>query len=145
MSFIVTDTGFVQDDWPAPVSSIEAFLADPSETPRALDLPGETAPEAVQGRLIGITHIRVLFPAFADGRGLTLARQLRRMGFEGRLRACGPLLADQYEMLRRSGFDDVEIPDILGLRQPEADWRARSDWQRPSYQSRLQGSAGGIS
>ncbi len=142
MTVIVTDTGFVPDDWPDSVFSIEALVADPRKTLRALDLPGETAPDILRGRLNGVTHIRITIPGFADGRGLTLARQLRRMGFRGRLRACGPLLADQYEMLRRSGFDDVEIPESLGLRQPEAAWRTRSDWQRPSYQSRLRGAAG---
>lgn len=139
MTVIVNDTGFVPDDWPDSVISIDALVADPEETLRALDLPGDSAPDILQRHLNVVTHIRIIIPGFADGRGLTLARHLRRMGFQGRLRACGPLLADQYEMLRRSGFDEVEIPESLGLRQPEADWKARSDWQRPSYQSHLRG------
>jgi uncharacterized protein (DUF934 family) len=59
------------------------------------------------------------------------------MGYAGRLRALGPVLADQYGMARRVGFDEVEIPDDLAARQPESQWRFRADWQAHDYQSRL--------
>ena len=49
--------------------------------------------------------IRVAFPSFADGRGFTLAKQLRAMGYDrAALRAHGHVLADQYAMARRSGL-----------------------------------------
>lgn len=81
--------------------------------------------------------IRVDFPEFADGRGMTIARQLRLMGYRGRLRAKGHLIADQYAMARRAGFDEVEISDALAARQPQYQWLARADWQAHDYQSRL--------
>jgi len=59
------------------------------------------------------------------------------MGYTGTLRAFGPVIADQYAMLRRTGFDQVEIPDALALRQPAEQWAFRADWQRHDYQSRL--------
>jgi uncharacterized protein (DUF934 family) len=59
------------------------------------------------------------------------------MGFEGRLRARGHVIADQYAMARRSGFDEVEIDDALATRQPEAQWLARANWKAHDYQSRL--------
>ena len=139
MTTIVTDQGFSFDDWPRASCPLEAFDADPDLSPTALDLPGDTAPEVLEGRLAGIGHIRVIIPGFADGRGFTLARQLRRMGFKGRLRARGPLIADQYAMARRAGFDELEIPPEIAERQPEADWLARADWRAQSYQSRLRG------
>ncbi len=139
MTTIVTDQGFSANDWPVATTPLEAFDADPDLAPAALDLPGDTAPEALEGRLAGMTHIRISIPGFADGRGFTLARQLRRMGFQGRLRARGPLIADQYTMARRAGFDEVEIAREIAQRQPEADWLARADWRAGSYQSRLQG------
>ena len=40
-------------------------------------------------------------------------------------------------MARRTGFDDVEIPDDLAARQPEAQWKFRADWKAHDYQSRL--------
>jgi uncharacterized protein (DUF934 family) len=81
--------------------------------------------------------IRIHFPSFADGRGFTLARQLRQMGYTGRLRAYGHVLADQYAMARRSGFDEVAIDDDLAARQPEDQWLARANWQAHDYQARL--------
>ena len=83
--------------------------------------------------------IRIAFPSFADGRGFTLARQLRDMGFSGRLRAFGHILSDQYAMARRSGFDEVEISDELAQRQPEPEWLFRANWQAHDYRSRLAG------
>ena len=83
--------------------------------------------------------IRIDFPTYADGRGFTLAAILRRAGFNGRLRAKGHLLADQYAMARRSGFDEVEIDAALAARQPEEQWLRRADWQAHDYQARLRG------
>ena len=94
---------------------------------------------ALANRLTGLDMIRIDFPSFADGRGFTLARQLRLMGYKGRLRAKGHVIADQYAMARRSGFDEVEIDDDLAARQPEDQWLARADWQAHDYQSRLRG------
>lgn len=143
MSVIVTDHGFTPDDWPDSPVSVDSFNHDPAtQDATALDLPGDTPPEEIEGRFAALTHIRIAIPGFGDGRGLTLARQLRRMGFQGRLRAQGPVIADQYTMLRRSGFDEVEIPDALAARQPESDWLARADWKATSYQAILQGKTG---
>jgi uncharacterized protein (DUF934 family) len=83
--------------------------------------------------------IRVAFPSFADGRGFTIARQLRLMGYRGRLRAAGHVIADQYAMARRAGFDEVEISDDLAARQPEDQWRFRARWRDHDYQARLRG------
>lgn len=79
------------------------------------------------------------FPSFSDGRGFSLARRLREMGFKGRLRASGRLIADQYAMARRVGFDEVEIPAALSRRQPAPQWLARADWRDWDHRSRLAG------
>lgn len=121
MSILVTDTGFASDDW----------------TGAVLDLASDADPLTTQ--IDGAALIRVDFPSFADGRGFTIARQLRLRGFQGRLRARGHVIADQYAMARRAGFDEVEIDETLAARQPEADWLARSDWQQHDYQARLRG------
>ncbi len=59
------------------------------------------------------------------------------MGYTGRLRAHGPVIADQYAMVRRVGFDEVEIPDEIAARQPADQWQFRADWRAHDYQSRL--------
>lgn len=132
MSVIVTDAGFAPAE---PVTTVA--LADLPTNRGAIDLAHTDDPEALRDHLSGLTLIRVAFPAFNDGRAFTIAQRLRRMGYAGRLRAVGPVLADQYAMLRRVGFDEVEIPDDLAARQPAAQWRFRADWRAHDYQSRL--------
>ena len=122
MSVIVTDSGFAADDLPADA---------------ALVLPSDTDPASLSG--INAAAITVEFPSFADGRGFTIARALRDMGFTGRLRARGHVIADQYAMARRAGFDEVEISDDLAAGQPQDQWVFRAVWQAHNYQARLRG------
>lgn len=132
MSVIVDDTGF----HPAPVLPGVA-LADIARHQGTLDLAQTDKPEALIPYLDDLTLIRVAFPAFNDGRAFTVARRLRVLGYKGHLRAVGPVIADQYAMARRVGFDDVEIPDDLAARQPAAQWVFRADWRSHDYLSRL--------
>lgn len=136
MNVIVTDTGFGPDDWTHGFAPLEARAAN---DPRGLHLASDTDPAALADLMVGAPAIRIDFPSFADGRGFTLARQLRLLGYQGRLRAHGHVISDQYAMARRSGFDEVEIGPDLAARQPEADWIARADWQAHDYRSRLTG------
>ena len=121
MAVIVTDRGFGPD----------------THAGGWTDLAPDTDPEALRPDLAGLAAIRIGFPAFSDGRGFTLAARLRRMGFAGRLRAQGHVIADQYAMARRSGFDEVEIDEALAARQPQAQWLARADWRGHDYRRRL--------
>lgn len=136
MSVIVTDTGFTSDDFEGGFAAFDAAASN--DQPKAIDLPSDTAPTAL-AQLADAEAIRIDFPTSADGRGFTLAAMLRRAGFTGRLRARGHILADQYAMARRSGFDEVEIDDALAARQPEDQWLARANWQDHHYQARLRG------
>ncbi len=135
MSVIVTDTGFAPEDWQGGFATLAE--ADETVPGTALDLVNTDDPTRLSNRLGEIGLIRITFPAFNDGRGFTLARRLRTMGFTGRLRAAGPVIADQYAMFRRTGFDEVEIPDEIAARQPWEQWRARAGWRAHDYQSRL--------
>ena len=50
--------------------------------------------------------IAIDFPKFADGRGYSIAYNLRaRLGFTGELRAIGDVLRDQLFYMQRVGFD----------------------------------------
>lgn len=132
MSVLVTDQGFAA---PAPVSAVP--LAEIAAHQGALDLAHTDDPALVQPFLADLRLIRIAFPAFNDGRAFTIARRLRMMGFAGELRALGPVIADQYAMARRVGFDSLEIPDDLAARQPQEQWLARADWRAHDYLSRL--------
>ncbi|SEW16913.1 protein of unknown function [Cognatiyoonia koreensis] len=136
MNVIVTDSGFSSDDWSKGFADMTQTIAN--DCCRGVDVPSDALPDAMAD-LIGSAMIRIDFPAPTDGRGFTLAAVLRRAGFKGRLRACGHILADQYAMARRSGFDEVEIDASLAERQPEAQWLARANWQAHDYQARLRG------
>ncbi len=133
MTVLVTDSGFDTDDW------TEGFAQpDAANDVVALDLPADTDPRQVALNP-SLQMIRVHFPSFADGRGFSIARQLRLAGYTGRLRAQGHVLADQYAMARRSGFDEIEIDNALAARQPENQWLKRANWRAHDYQSRLRG------
>jgi len=53
--------------------------------------------------------IAVDFPKYNDGRGFSHATLLRRAGYAGELRAVGNVLIDQVTMMRRVGFDALEV------------------------------------
>ncbi|MEN8658337.1 DUF934 domain-containing protein [Marivita sp.] len=130
MTVLIDDTGFLIAD--------STRWIDPEAR---IDLASDTDPAQLKSLLIGKELVRIAFPSFADGRGFTLARLIRQQGYKGWLRAQGHVIADQYAMARRSGFDDVEIDDDLAARQPENQWLARADWRAHDYQSRMRGLA----
>lgn len=139
MTVIINDQGFQKDDWTHPFVPLEALAANRPTPVLAVDLGPDADPEALGDRLDQIDMIRIGFSGFADGRGFTVARRLRLMGFQGRMRACGHVISDQYAMARRAGFDEVEISDELAQRQPQEEWLFRADWRDHDYQSRLRG------
>ena len=126
MTVIVNDHGFAPEDTGA----------------IAADLPSDFDPKGITAELLKQRSIRITLDRFADGRGFSLAARFRQNGYRGHLRLAGHVLADQYAMARRSGFDDVEIPQDLAARQREPQWLARADWRAHDYQSRLRRSAG---
>jgi len=133
MTVIVTDAGFAPDDLDHRFSP----LAEAATDAPAIELQPTDRAEDLADSLPHLLAVRILFPAFSDGRGFTLARRLRAMGYTGRLRATGHVLADQYAMARRLGFDEVEIGDDLAARQPADQWCFRADWGNHFYQGRL--------
>lgn len=137
MSVIVTDEGFQAESWQFGFTPLAELPANDIAPQLAVDLGPDADPADLEGRLDRIDMIRVDFPSFADGRGFTIAKRLRILGYRGRIRAKGHVIADQYSMARRAGFDEVEISDELARRQPEAQWSFRSDWRAHDYQSRL--------
>ena len=132
MTLRVTDQGFS----PAPLQVATPILTATSED-QVLLLANSDDPALAVPFFTHATEIQITFPSFSDGRGFTLARLLRNLGYAGRLIAKGHVLADQYAMARRAGFDEVEIPDDLAARQPQDQWLARANWRDHDYQSRL--------
>ena len=71
--------------------------------------------------LDSLALIAVYFSVFTDGRGFSIARELRDRGYSGELRARGHILPDQMHFLRRCGFDAF---------QPEEDARLQASLER---------------
>lgn len=145
MSIIVRDSGFEMDTWESDGGlfiDLEKYGQDVAErepTKTAIDIPNDVTVESLKGLFESAAMIRIPFPSFADGRGFSLAKQLRQQGYAGRLRAVGHIIADQYGFTRVCGFDEVEIDDEMAKRQPEDQWIARIPKQELSYQKLLMG------
>ena len=60
--------------------------------------------------------IAINFPAFSDGRGLSLAVLLRtRFNYDGELRAVGDVHPDVIHYMKRCGFDTFQMPEGRAL------------------------------
>lgn len=72
-------------------------------------LASDERPEDLKGDIGKFAVIAVDFPKFSDGRGYSIAYNLRaRLGYTGELRAIGDVLRDQLFYLQRVGFDAFE-------------------------------------
>ena len=96
----------------------QATLA--SRTDIGVWLPSDARPEALADAVDRLPVIAVEFPKFTDGRGYSIAFNLRsRLGYIGELRAIGDVLRDQLFFMQRVGFDafatrpDRDIHDAL--------------------------------
>ena len=69
-------------------------------------LASDERPELLKGEVEKFAVIAVDFPRFGDGRGYSIAYNLRaRLGYSGELRAIGDVLRDQMFYMQRVGFD----------------------------------------
>jgi uncharacterized protein (DUF934 family) len=87
----------VRSHWPADVPVAIEFPNDADITQLAADLPR-------------IALVVLDFPKWTDGRAYSQAVLLRsRLRFAGEIRATGEVLADMLPLLRRCGFDAVQL------------------------------------
>ena len=163
MRKIIKDKAIVSDDWNL------LKLAD-GETPEAVSVPAgkqivplqvwlaqktalaargdigvwlasDERPEQLKEDAKSLPVIAVDFPNFADGRGYSIAYNLRaRAGFEGELRAIGDVLRDQMFYMSRVGFnafatrEDRSIDDALkGLSDFSDAYQASWDQKTPLF------------
>lgn len=103
---------------------------DGNETVDVLHISNDTDLSAIAPALDRIETILIDFPAFTDGRGFSLARQLRvHYGYSGLLIADGPLIPDQYAFALQCGFDAVRVDAPTLSRHTSGDWtRALDDF-----------------
>mgnify|MGYP002631593671 CR=1 FL=1 len=104
-------------------------------------LNSDERPEVLQGEVAKFAVIAVNFPKFADGRGYSIAYNLRaRLGYTGELRAIGDVLRDQMFYMQRVGFDtfaprpDRDIHEALkGLNDFSVSYQTSLDQKFPLF------------
>jgi uncharacterized protein (DUF934 family) len=79
--------------------------------PWGLSVSNDIEPQALTRAVDLVMSIAIVFPKYTDGRGYTLARLLRRGGYERELRATGDVLHDQLSYMERCGFDAFDLKD----------------------------------
>jgi len=72
---------------------------------KGLVLTEVDSPEKVELPIAQLDLIEIRFPAFADGRGYSFATLIRRLGYQGELRATGDVFKDVLFYLKRVGFN----------------------------------------
>ena len=90
-------------------------------------------------QFLNASAIRIVFGSCADGRFLTMGRQLRLRGYKGHIRIAGPLVPDQFPMALKLGIDSAEISREHSARCTEAQWIVHAARVQGNYQRRLTG------
>lgn len=99
-------------------------------------LDGAEDPHTLSANIAQLPLIAIRFPKFSDGRGYSCAVLLRqRHGYRGELRAIGEVLRDQFNALKRCGFDALQpAAGRYSRTQLEAAIANLSDFDQP-YQA----------
>lgn len=99
-------------------------------------------PETLMKDFDKLRLIAIDFPSFSDGRGYSIARQLReRLGWHGELRAVGDIQRDQIFLLSRAGFDTFALRDDQNVNNAIAAFNDFSVAYQPAV-DRMSGSGG---
>lgn len=120
-------------DWIMPLAQWIAQRDQPDQRAtgggrRGVWLENTDDPRQLAGDFDKLALIAVRFPKFTDGRGYSLARVLRRLGWKGELRAVGDVLRDQLFYLTRCGFDAFALRND---QDPQDALTAFSDFSAP--------------
>ena len=96
---------------------------------------GEVASSDKITQLLDQQSVLLKVDGFADGRGFSVARQLRLQGFKGVIEVIGDLLPDQLPMAVAAGIDAILIRAEHAERCEESQWQQKSAAnQRFGYQ-----------
>ncbi len=89
--------------------------------------------QPIEERFLAARLIAIEFPAFNDGRGLSLAVLLRtRHGYGGDIIATGDVHEDMLHYLRRCGFTSFLMPDDRNLDTALSTFAPYSDYYQAS-------------
>jgi uncharacterized protein (DUF934 family) len=126
---------------PLAVWQAQRALLEPRLPQIGVWLAADERPEVLLEDIAKLDVIGVDFPKFTDGRGFSIAYNLRaRLGYQGELRAIGDVLRDQLFSMSRVGFDafatrpDRSMSDALkGLSDFSETYQASWDQKTPLF------------
>ena len=158
MTKIIRNREIVDDDWvhvaddgeiaARPIVTLARYAKGPDELLRSVAALGvritsDKLPTDIP-ELSRLALIAIEFPRFTDGRGYSIARQLRdRYQFRGELRAVGWVLRDQLFYMWRCGFNAFEIQPgkplesaLEAFKEFSVKYQAAADEKLPIYRRR---------
>ena len=125
----------------------EGLLARAARRELGIWFASDELAQTVQDDLDKFAVVAIDFPKFTDGRGYSIAYNLRkRLGYTGELRAIGDVLRDQLFQMHRCGFnayatrEDRNIHDALqGLTVFSETYQAAVDTPLPLFRRHARG------
>ncbi len=154
MPRLIKDAVVVEDSWlpldtdnPSPrakhILSLAQWESLESKVGAGVQLEADQPPTPLLENMADIELVAINFPALADGRGFSYARELRERGYRGELRAVGNFVRDQMYYLKRCGFnafqlsDDSQLEDALSsLNEYDEHYQAAIDQSEPLFRRR---------
>jgi uncharacterized protein (DUF934 family) len=106
-SFDFSENTITLDQW----NDLDDTARGDRFVPRVLVVASDTRVEDLAVVPTKFDRIVVTSSDFNDGRIFSIGRQLRLLGFTGRLTVIGDILPDQFLALKSCGFDDVSSLD----------------------------------
>ncbi|MHA1524390.1 MAG: DUF934 domain-containing protein [Alphaproteobacteria bacterium] len=120
------------------LSLADLLAGPPDQDPPArvgVEIDGDTEAQVLAPWRDRLSLVIVRFAAFTDGRGFSLARNLRKnLGYTDALWARGPLMPDQYGFALQCGFDAVLLDAATLARQGAQAWEKAALSLSLSYQ-----------
>lgn len=149
MQNLINESAVLENDW-AIIDSEEALQSatgkvlvstellekakENSDLTAGLILNGDADLDALKDQIADASVVAINFPAFADGRGYSLARLLKeRFNYEGEIRAIGDVLIDQLHFMKRCGFDTYLLKEGLIAKEALNYFKTFSDPYQLAY------------
>ncbi|MEM6617348.1 MAG: DUF934 domain-containing protein [Pseudomonadota bacterium] len=118
-----------------PFEVFRELRASRTTNKHGISITNDIDPAVLEDYLDDISLIAIPYPSFADGRGFSLAKRIKKMGFTGTLRATGHVIADQAAFAEACGFDEIKIDDDVAARQSPGDYASARQAFPRAYQT----------
>lgn len=115
------------------------------DAPTGVDAVVATGDDDLTALLANVNQfslIAIAFDTFADGRGYSMARMLRREGYQGEIRAVGDVAMDRIEYMHRVGFNAFELREdqnpleaLKKITEINVFYQPSADGNGPAYMS----------